>query len=1016
VVLRKVHETNTKEQARLRAEYLDHAVSVVTEGHETAKQRHELLNALLCAGASPGSRFIEDELFSAVRSHNIEIVKLLVSYEAAVGHDNARCLCAALESQDLGLVEVLLCGRLSSSILTKAVPLAMVFKARDQRLHAMKLLLGKRASGPEVDQALVDAIQQEDSKLFNELRNADVDINYSEGLPLAIAFRARNPAYLQCLCDRAPIEYATAARLLPIVLHPQSYQASRSAAIVKACNTQTSVLHKALTDEVAVHGAREEVITLLLDHGASVDASNGAALYQAALTGKQRAVQQLARAGASHSALHSAFRAVMSVHEVSSRFAIMKILLNKAGSQKIGQDDALVQEAKNAINVGTDIVDLLLKHDASPNHQNGEALKVAIDTRAVGTVRLLLAAGPNQDTLVTAFTRCMNLEGQLRIEYASMIAEEAMKAPIALPVGVHLERAISEDDLDLCKLLLHYGADPNSDGGKAFVNAARLPSTKIFEELLVFRPEIKRLLPNLIREINSEEKVIASLELCFERLHIQLNASENVLLFLALDQFEQGEQLIRLLLRVGCSPGATRELPLRSGSETESVTPLIWALSRPLPGPSKAVLLAILETELEAKPNFTSSTTQTSALLEAAKTGRHAILSKLLSLGTKVNAQDIDGNSALLLASEYGDFASVQALLQARVRPNDGSLHAAARGAHEQIVSLLLDHGHTPNHIHAGRSALAELCRNGLPHGSDWNERAYWVADVLIKRGTSLEARFAGKNLLHLALDNEMPLGILKVLLDFPQLSEHLNDDSLLFEDNTGTVYSPLSYAETFHTGPATEKAKLVKLLEDKNCARNMWNRQGKHPLNYTYNTMPPHLKSMVDQEKLDDLKHAKELKRREEEARIERELADRNHKHLMDQAIARHRLEVVEAQQREAQDAAADIRRHEAEKRHKREIATVEAQNLHNKHQLEISQQAALAMQRQQVEDRDRDRAFRHKKEMNQLEKQREQERLANQKALTWEQDRANEQLHVSPLNSKQDLDGIQQHISRVK
>jgi hypothetical protein len=397
------------------------------------------------------------------------------------------------------------------------------------------------------------------------------------------------------------------------------------------------------------------------------------------------------------------------------------------------------------------------------------------------------------------------------------------------------------------------------------------------------------------------------------------------------------------------------------------------------------------------KLNYVTPSTDTTALLEAAKSGRHVVVSNLLSLGAKVNKRDANGNSALLFASECGDLASVEALLQARVRPNDGSLHAAARGAHEQIVAILLDHGHTPNHIHTGRNALAELCRNGQPIGSDWHEKAYWVVDVLIKRGTNIEARFAGKNLVHLTLDNDMPLPMLKVLLDFPQFSEHLNDESFLFEDASGTVYSPLSYAEAYHAGPSTEKTKLLTVLEDKNCARNMWNRQGKHPPSYTYNTMPAHLKAMVDQEKLEDLRHAKDLQRRQEEARVSRELADRNHKHLLDQATARHRLEAMEAQQREAQKAAADLRSREAEKRHKHEVAAAEAHSLRERHQLEINQQAALAMQRQQIEDRDRTRAFQHKKQLDSLESQREQERLANQKALTWDQDRMSEQQHVS-------------------
>jgi hypothetical protein len=97
-----------------------------------------------------------------------------------------------------------------------------------------------------------------------------------------------------------------------------------------------------------------------------------------------------------------------------------------------------------------------------------------------------------------------------------------------------------------------------------------------------------------------------------------------------------------------------------------------------------------------------------------------------------------------------------------------------------------------------------------------------------------------------------------------------------------------------------------------------------------------------------------------------------------------------LEAQQREAQLAAAEMRRQEAEKRHKRDLAAAEAQSLHEKHQLEVNQQAALAMQRQQIEDRDRGRAHRHQQLMNGLEL----ERASNE-------GRVGEQQHVSTSTS---------------
>jgi predicted transport protein len=582
------------------SEYLDHAVAlVVGNSRASEEQRGAFLDALISAGASKTSKPLEDELFRVVETGNMKTISLLVSCGVSIDHGEARSIRKSLELRNLGVFDMLLRGQVTYNDLAKVVPQAMALVDPSERRHVMQLLLSRGARGAEVSQALVKTIEQEDQKLFDELLAAIPDGATSDVHALEVAFRARDPSYLERLCAGKSLDYKTTAHLVPLVLLPDHYDQSRSLLIVQASTSHANVFNKALIDEVAVHGARENIIALLLQHGASVDFSNGAALYQAALSGKERTVQQLTAAGPSHLTLHSAFRAAMSLVEVSIRASIMKTLLGRAGDQKIGQDDALIQEVKSAATVGTDIVALLLSHKASVDHQEGDAVKNAVVTRSSNTLQLLLAAHPGKETLVMAFTQCMSLPKSTRIEFVSMIAKQAMQSAIALPVGLYLQQAIAEGDLELCKLLLHYGADPNTEHGKAFIQAAQLESTSIFEELLVYRPDIKRLLPALIRELNDEDKVVACLALCFEHLQIQLNPSENVLLFLALDQFEEGEKLVRFLLNVGCSVGATRELQLRETSEIESVTPLIWALSRPLPGPSRAVLMALLERGVE---------------------------------------------------------------------------------------------------------------------------------------------------------------------------------------------------------------------------------------------------------------------------------------------------------------------------------------------------------------------------------------------------------------------------------
>ena len=594
--------TYAHDMVQLRLEYLDHAIVLLLQNPKFLEdQRYAFLDTLLAAGASRNSRALEDELFRAVTADSMSITQLLVTCGTPVDHNEARCIRSSLESQKFSVFEVLMRGRFTSGGVSKAFPPAMALHDRDQRLHAVKLLLHKDPGGAEVSSALITAMQQDDHALFEELVSQNADANAFNSQALEVAFRTSDPSYLKRLCVGDLLDHNTAARIVPIVLEPNAFENTRSTMVVKTCKRHSTVLDKALIDETATTGARENVIALLLANGASVDASNGAALYQAAATGKQHTVKQLTAVAPSHLSLHAAFRAAMSLSEISVRFAIMQTLLEAAKGQKIGQDDALIAESKRASTIGTDIVSLLLQHQASVDHQEGEAIKQAISTSSGKTLQLLLNAHPGKQTLVMAFSLCMSLSPATRIDFISMIAKEAMQGPTALPVGLYLEQAITENDLELTKLLLHYGADPNTDNGKAFIRAAELDGTAIFEELLVYRPDIKRLLPALIRELDEEEKVVACLKLCFEHLKIQLHPSENVLLFLALDQFEQGEELIRFLLRAECSAGATRELQLREHSDIEAVTPLIWALSRPLPGPSKAVLLALLEQGAEGK-------------------------------------------------------------------------------------------------------------------------------------------------------------------------------------------------------------------------------------------------------------------------------------------------------------------------------------------------------------------------------------------------------------------------------
>jgi hypothetical protein len=73
---------------KVRVEYLDFAVTIGCEGRDR-RFVYNLLNILLCGGASSGSKSVEEQLVTALRAGDSNLVKLLNSFGASTDHGNA---------------------------------------------------------------------------------------------------------------------------------------------------------------------------------------------------------------------------------------------------------------------------------------------------------------------------------------------------------------------------------------------------------------------------------------------------------------------------------------------------------------------------------------------------------------------------------------------------------------------------------------------------------------------------------------------------------------------------------------------------------------------------------------------------------------------------------------------------------------------------------------------------------------------------------------------------------------
>jgi ankyrin repeat protein len=566
---------------------------------------------------------------------------------------------------------------------------------------------------------------------------------------------------------------------------------------------------------------------------------------------------------------------------------------------------------------------------------------------------------------------------------------------------------------DFVGLLLQHRPNVNIENGRCFVAAARLDNMNLFEKLLdpAHKPSTEVVPRALIKSVQREEKLVQLLRLFFRCVDCAFLPGDNELIFLALNYFPRGENLIKVLLDCGCPGGATQMKRIVGDIGVEPVTPLIWALQLSEPRISDLVIRTLLEIGQRgkvlirprtillrylilthcpiAKPNYVTPSSRMTAAILAAKGKRCEILKRLLELEVDMSFRDEKKRSALFYACNEGDLPSVT-LMVGRVRPNDGSLHEAARGAHPEIVGRLLVNRNDPNVSFEGRSALAELCFRGRPDGDDWESRASEVIQLLLDSGTKLARKYNdGKTILHLALDNPIPEAITTVLLDFPDICNQINEDIFLFENEAGICYSLINYVENFYEGSINGmRDTLIKLLKHKGCERRLFSKYGNHPKGYT--GLPPVLEERARRQSLLDNDHYQDLRRLKERATVLMEIGNLQHNQSLQHSNQTHEANLYQSRQLEAQQAEGRQNKHLMDLTHRSEVNSEENRMIQVRQQLTLKNEAEAYAQRQRFQEADQVREFNHSSRMALLGHETLENKVNVQRKLLNEQESA--------------------------
>jgi ankyrin repeat protein len=439
------------------------------------------------------------------------------------------------------------------------------------------------------------------------------------------------------------------------------------------------------------------------------------------------------------------------LHAAAARYnpEVVKLLLDAGAgvNEKLGDHEHT--PLHRAVGTGSkEVVALLLARGADANAATKSdrftPLHSAADRGHVAIIALLLAKGASPDGGWKKDSG--ERPGRTPLHYA--VRERhldairlliAKGATIDAPDVIHdtlLFGAVERDDVEVVKLLLQKGADPNK-------------SSSLLRALSMGQPEMIRLFVEKGADFKTEPRLLefaaASgkkevVELVLAKSGIVLTDSENLGMPALFYASQHGlTDMVRFLLGKGVDPnilGKHHTTPLHAAAtkeigelllkhkakvdepDTQGVTPMHAAVRRGNKALAElleahganhtvetltalgrdGVLKERLQKEPLKKEPPKKGPVRPDLLHLATSFGQFTTARVLIDAGADVNAVGPEGKTPLHLAASFGELATVRALISAGADVNaldrlDGTpLHAAAARGHLALVELLVEH------------------------------------------------------------------------------------------------------------------------------------------------------------------------------------------------------------------------------------------------------------------------------------------------------------------------------------
>ncbi|KAL4736497.1 hypothetical protein BDV11DRAFT_172838 [Aspergillus similis] len=393
-------------------------------------QRYKVIHMLLHAGARGDeiSQALVDSIDGTASGLDLALL-LLSTGEANTGFESGKSFKKAIESSNIDFLELLAqYNHLRDSDFCSCLLAAIDLLQRDRtRLEKIRILLmsGPDLSGNTGTVALrheMEGLKRRSESTLGVLHmilGAGADVNHQQGRVFvdAIAlgmfdcfklFLGIHPSFqsLELAFDKALIyafpsdDRAADLRYLQELLATGMPQATLDKALLQSIEKQS-----------------EQLVLLLLRHGASVNYQDGAAVRKAIQKLDVGLLAHLLRHEPTTETLNSGFGLCMAVNDIGAKHQSYDLHL-KAGpiSQRL-RDEALASAA-DAGWMQASICELLLKCKASPDYATGTPICRAIKSSnyRIDLTRMFLLYTVSEDTVAAALTCAFDaLQGEARI-------------------------------------------------------------------------------------------------------------------------------------------------------------------------------------------------------------------------------------------------------------------------------------------------------------------------------------------------------------------------------------------------------------------------------------------------------------------------------------------------------------------------------------------------------------------------------------------------------------------------